>query len=150
MAVLTRAPRFESSPIQAARRRRQRLPWYFEMDSATLFMAGVTLLGLTCLLYLLQTSRVSVLGYEIQQTQIEQKQAARTTENLRYQIEQRESLPAVEQYARTRLKMSPVKEYKYIRVPVNPDELRLPPRRAGRQGPVVPQSSVLTPERSSR
>lgn len=124
MAVMTRAPKFESSPIRAARARRQRFPWYFEMDSATLFMAGVTLLGLTCLLYLLQTSRVSVLGYEIQQVQLRQNEAERMSENLSYQIQQKESLPAVEAHARKKLKMQPVEKYQYVRVPVKPNELR--------------------------
>ncbi len=124
MALLTRASRFESTPIRAAQARRQRFPWYFEMDSATLFMAGVTLLGLTCLLYLLQTSRVSVLGYEIQQVQLRQNEAARMSENLSYQIQSKESLAAVEQHARKKLKMQPVKEYEYLQVRVKPVELR--------------------------
>ena len=110
MAVWTRPRRFESSPIRTAQVRRQRFPWYFEMDSATLFMVGVTLLALTCLLYLLQTSRVATLGYQIQQTQLGQAEGRRTEEELRHEIDLKESLPAVEQHARTRLKMTQVKE----------------------------------------
>jgi cell division protein FtsL len=144
MAVLTRTPKFEVSPIRAARMRRRRFPWYFEMDSATLFMAGVTLLALTSLLYLLQTSRVSVLGYEIQQTQLQQTEAGRLTENLRYEIQKRESLPAVEEYARTKLKMRPVSEYEYVRVPVKPGELRGAQRSLGEPERPRPESSIST------
>ena len=124
MAMLTRAPRFESSPIQAARDRRQRFPWYFEMDSAGLFIAGVVLLGLACLLYLLQTGRVAVLGYEIQQTQLRYAAAEREMETLEYEIATRESLSAVEKHAREKLRMRPVEKYEYVRVPVAPGELR--------------------------
>ncbi|MBA2363853.1 MAG: hypothetical protein H0V86_10015 [Chloroflexia bacterium] len=126
MAVLTRTrtPKFQSSPIRTARTQRERFPWYFEMNSATLFMVGVTLLSLTCLLYLLQTSRVAVLGYEIQQVQIQQTAAKREAENLMYERDGRESLPTIEKYARLRLKMQRVERYTYVRVPVRPGELR--------------------------
>lgn len=124
MAILTRPRKFEGSPIRAAQERRQRFPWYFEMDSATLFMAGVTLLALTCLLYLLQTSRVATLGYEIQQAQLGQTEGRRTEEQLRHDIGAKESLPVVELHARTRLKMQPVKEYEYMKIRVKPGELR--------------------------
>ena len=124
MAVLTRTPKFQSSPIRAARTQRERFPWYFEMSSATLFMVGVTLLSLTCLLYLLQTSRVAVLGYEIQQVQIQQEAAKREAENLMYERDNLESLPTIEKYARLRLEMRRVEDYTYVRVPVQPAELR--------------------------
>ncbi len=134
MAVLTRtrSPRFQSSPIRTARTQRERFPWYFEMNSATLFMVGVTLLSLTCLLYLLQTSRVAVLGYEIQQVHLEQAAAKREAENLMYERDSRESLPTIETYARLRLKMQRVEQYRYVRVPVRPGELRLPDGASGR------------------
>ena len=134
MAVLTRtrSPRFQSSPIRTARTQRERFPWYFEMNSATLFMVGVTLLSLTCLLYLLQTSRVAVLGYEIQQVHLEQAAAKREAENLKYERDSRESLPTIETYARLRLKMQRVEQYRYVRVPVRPGELRLPDGASGR------------------
>ena len=135
MAVITRAPRFEQRPVQAARARRRKFPWYFEMDSATLFMAGVTLLSLTCLLYLLQTSRVAVLGYEIQQAQIERARETRRADELRYAISRRESLPAVEKYARTKLGMRPVQRYEYIKARISPTDLQ-PRRAASPQTPV--------------
>lgn len=124
MAVATRPGRFERNPIRAARERRARFPWYFEMDSATLFMAGVTLLCLTCLLYLLQTGRVSVLGYEIQQVQLRRTEALREADTLQDEIQRLQSLDTVERYARTRLKMVPVEEYEYVRATVRPEELR--------------------------
>ncbi len=124
MAVLTRTTRFDARPIRAARERRERFPWYFEMDSATLFMVGVTLLALTCLLYLLQTSRVAVLGYQIQQVQTQRVEEERRTGNLEYEIGVREGLPAVEEYARKELKMRPAENYRYMRVRVRPGELR--------------------------
>ena len=124
MAVMTRTPRFEPAPIRAARARHRKFPWYFEMDAPTLFMAGVTLLALTCLLYLLQTSRVAVLGYQIQQAQVRQVREGRLTDQLRYAIGERESLPAVKKYARERLKMRPVERYEYVKVPVAPEDLQ--------------------------
>ncbi len=128
MAVMTRNTRFQPAPIQAARLRRRKFPWYFEMDSAALFMAGVTLLSLTCLLYLLQTSRVAVLGYEIQEVQAQQVQAEREAENLSYQVNALESLPVIEAHARKKLGMKPVAEYEYVRMNVSPAELRAPVR----------------------
>lgn len=123
MAVLTRPRRIERAPIRAARVRRRRFPWYFEMDSAVLFMAGVSLLALTCLLYLIQTSRVAVLGYEIQYVQMQQAAAVRDADALRNAIARKESLPAVETYARTKLGMKPVEKFTYVRVKVAPREL---------------------------
>ncbi|MEJ7652427.1 MAG: hypothetical protein WKH64_03260 [Chloroflexia bacterium] len=49
----------------AARAGRRRYPHYFEMDSPTLFMVGAAILALTCLLYLVQSSRVTMLGYQV-------------------------------------------------------------------------------------
>lgn len=132
MALWTRTAGFEENPVRAARARRQRFPWYFEMDSATLFMVGVTMLALICLLYLLQTSRVATLGYEIQQTQLKQEQAAREADSLRHQIAVKESLGAVESHARTRLKMRPVREWEYMPAPVNRNELRVLDGEPGR------------------
>lgn len=123
MAVLTRTRRLEHAPIRAARVRRRRFPWYFEMDSAVLFMVGVSLLALTCLLYLIQTSRVAVLGYEIQHVQMQQAAADREADVLRNEIARKESLPAVELYARTKLGMKPVERFTYVRVKVAPQEL---------------------------
>jgi hypothetical protein len=155
MAVITRgASRFERSPIRAARARRRRFPWYFELDSPTLFMIGVTLLSLTCLLYLLQTSRVATLGYEIQEAQQGQRSAARAADNLRYEIAARESLIAVERHALTRLHMERVEEYEHLPARVTPEELRGPVEhdRAMDADPARPGSkpSDSGPERSGR
>ncbi len=139
MAVIARPRRIERNPVRAARERRQRFPWYFEMDSAVLFMAGVALLCLTCLLYLLQTSRVAVLGYEIQSVQSQQAEARRQMENLKYEIDRRQSLPAVEQYARTKLHMRPItNDYEYVPMELTKQEIQqldeTPSDRATAQG----------------
>ncbi|ACZ42521.1 hypothetical protein Tter_1615 [Thermobaculum terrenum ATCC BAA-798] len=125
MAVISsRSRTFNPRPITAAKVKRRRFPMYFEMDSASMFIGGVTLLALTCLLYLVQTTRVSVLGYQIQQVQAQQAEAQRETDNLIYQISLKQSLPEIERYAREKLKMRPIREYKYLPVNVRPEDLK--------------------------
>lgn len=124
MAVLTRTRKFEKAPIKSARAKRQRFPWYFEMDSSILFMVGVALLALTCLLYLLQTSRVSLLGYEIQNVQAQQDEQTRISHNLQYELDSRESLSSVRSYATKKLKMHPVTgDYEYVTVNLTAKEI---------------------------
>ncbi len=94
------------------------------MDSPTLFMVGAAILALTCLLYLVQSSRVTMLGYQVQDVQNQQVEVARRAGALEYEIGLKEDLAGVERHAREKLQMHRTEEYVYLRVRVSPADLR--------------------------
>lgn len=106
------------------------------LNTAALFTIVVLTIATVGLLYLVQTSRVAGLGYEV--TRLEQERTAQALENQRlsYEVARLQALPAIEQVAVGQLGMQPVEDFIFLTVPVPPDD-------------GVPQATAApTPERS--
>lgn len=88
------------------------------MHNALLFTIIALVIGLIGLLYLVQTSKVASLGYEV--TRLEQERAAKSLENqqLSYQVAQLQALPVVEGIAGDELQMQPMDAYLFLTVPL--------------------------------
>lgn len=92
-------------PISAARRRRERFPWYFDMSSAAVLVVSVALISLVSLLYLIQTSQIATTGYELGRLDLQKEELLREQQQLQYQVSQFQNLGQIEAAARDRLGM---------------------------------------------
>lgn len=92
-------------PISAARRRRERFPWYFDMSSATVLVVSVVLISLVSLLYLIQTSQIATTGYELGRLDLQKEELLREQQQLQYSVSQYQNLGQIEATARDKLGM---------------------------------------------
>lgn len=107
-----RVPQPGVRPTIAPPIRRLNNAWLF-----TLVAVAITTVGL---LYLVQTSHVASLGYEVSRLERERLDKSLENQKLTYDIARQQSLPAIEQIAREELGMEPVEQTGtrlYITVP---------------------------------
>ncbi|HMA34977.1 MAG TPA: hypothetical protein VKY74_10920 [Chloroflexia bacterium] len=119
-------------PVSDVRERRAKLDAYLELDPAIRFVIALGLVAAISLLYLVQTSSVTELNYEVQQQVVEHTKLVHERQDLQIQIAHAQALPAIEQAARTRLQMVPVGDnFRYLPVPPEGS----PPVDSGGGGP---------------
>ncbi len=103
------------------------------LNNAMMFVLIVLTVSIVGLLYLIQTSHVASLGYEVSRLERQRMDAALENQRLTYEIAKRQSLPTVEKMARDQLQMQPMDEHVYLTVPAPASEqLELPPPQEGR------------------
>jgi cell division protein FtsL len=84
------------------------------LSTAAVAVVAVLALGGLSVLYLVQTSQVVRLGYELTHLQEQHDQIVLETSRLRYEIARYQSLPTVEQVARHELGMVPVRRTVFL------------------------------------
>lgn len=103
------------------------------LNNALMFVLIVLTVSVVGLLYLIQTSHVARLGYDVSRLERERMEVALENQRLTYELARLQSLPAVEQMARDQLEMQPVDEHVYLTVPAPATEqLALPSPEEGR------------------
>jgi hypothetical protein len=116
---------------QAARRPRilpERAPDARQrVSNPILFLIVAATIAVVGLLYLIQTSQVAGLGYEVGQLETERLEQSRQNQQLTYDIAGYEALPKIELAARGQLGMEPIDAHIFLSVPrpAN-DELTVP------------------------
>ena len=100
-------------PLQAAKQRRVRAAWVFDLTPQTLVLATIILVALTSMLYLTQASNVAATGYDITYAQDERVRLERELQQLTIRAAQLQALGRVESEATSKLGMvpAPVPEY---------------------------------------
>jgi cell division protein FtsL len=100
-------------PLQAAKQRRDRAAWVFDLTPQTLVLATIILVALTSMLYLTQASNVAATGYDITYAQDERVRLERELQQLTIRAAQLQALNRVEGEATSKLGMvpAPVPEY---------------------------------------
>lgn len=115
----------QRAPVTTPRPRRLNNAMMFVLIALTISSIG--------LLYLLQTSHVAGLGFEVSRLERQRMDAALENQRLTYEIAKRQSLPAIEKMARDRLDMQPMTAHIYLTVPAPASEqLELPSPQEGR------------------
>lgn len=114
-------------PTIAPPTRRVNNAWLF-----TLVAIAITTVGL---LYLVQTSHVASLGYEVSRLEQERMEKSLENQQLTYDISRQQSLPTIERIARDNLAMQPIEQvgtrlYITVPLPAN-DELPVPEPESG-------------------
>jgi len=107
------------------------------VHGAWLFILAVALAGVVGMLYLVQTSTVARLGYDLSQVQREIDAESVRNEELTYQLGYYQSLPTIDSIARDQLKMRSADSIVYLDVPAPVSEdLSVPatPTAAPRSG----------------
>jgi hypothetical protein len=100
-------------------RRRLSNPAVFLIVAATIAVVG--------LLYLIQTSQVAGLGYEVSNLEVERVQTSLENQQLTYEVACYEALPKIELAARGQLGMLPLDAHIFLSVPrPASDELVVP------------------------
>ena len=103
------------------------------VNNALMFVLIALSISIVGLLYLIQTSHVAGLGYEVSRLERERMDAALENQRLTYEIAQRQSLPTIEEIARDQLDMQPMGAHVYLTVPAPASEqLELPSPQEGR------------------
>lgn len=120
-----------SRPAGAATgRRRLSNPIVFLLVAATIAVVG--------LLYLIQTSQVAGLGYEVSNLESERMRTSLENQQLTYQVAGYEALPKIELAARGQLGMSPVDARVFLTAPrPASDELPVPTPETPKQRSLV-------------
>jgi cell division protein FtsB len=98
---------------------------YIEMNGATMVSIAAIALTIIGLLYLIQTSQVAQLGYDMSRLQTERETLSLEISELKYELARYESLATVEEFAESRLGMVPMQNYVFIEVQ-EPAEAELP------------------------
>lgn len=121
--MTTTTPRVRSQTatktVQARPAKQRRL------SGALVFALCAALIAAVGMLYLMQTSHVASLGYELSRLQAEQSRESLTNQQLAAEIAELQSLDRAESTARNALGMQPMEEFAYLNVSV-PAELELP------------------------
>jgi cell division protein FtsL len=114
-----------AGPVADARARRVRLEAYLALDPAIRFVIALALVAAISLLYLVQTSTVTQLNYEVQTAAVEHTKLVREEQALQLQIADAQSLPRIEEIARTKLQMVPMgDQFRYLTVPADKSATR--------------------------
>jgi cell division protein FtsL len=115
---------YSDSPVVAPVRR---------INSALLFVIVVMTISMVGLLYLVQTSHVAGLGYEVSRLERERNEKSLENQRLTYEIAQKQALPQIEQVALQDLRMQPMGDHIYLTVHAPAAaELATPTREEGR------------------
>jgi len=112
-----------AGPEPAPRARRG----YLMLNGAALVAITAMALGAIGILYLIQTSQVAQLGYQLSHLQQQYDDLTNANEKLQYQVDHDHSLPVVQQVALTQLGMVPMHDFKFIQVD-RPSQDQLPPQ----------------------
>jgi cell division protein FtsL len=117
MSTLTQGQR-----AQAARRERSRAEAkpvtarrpYFEINGATMVAIAAIALTVIGILYLIQTSQVAQLGYDLSRLQTQRNTVTLEISELEYEVARYESLQTIENVATDQLGMTPMTSYAFI------------------------------------
>jgi hypothetical protein len=108
----------EVKPVEAVRARRLTLTSYLQLDPAIRFVIALALVAAISLFYLVQTSNVTELNYQVQNLQIERTQLVRDRQQLQLAIAHAQSLAHIREVAVDKLGLVPVGDhYVYVGVP---------------------------------
>lgn len=108
----------EVKPVEAVRARRLTLTSYLQLDPAIRFVIALALVATISLFYLVQTSNVTELNYQVQNLQNEHTQLVRDHQTLQLAIARAQSLTHIRDVAVNKLHMVPVgDQYEYLGVP---------------------------------
>lgn len=118
MSTVTRVGR---APAASRQRRR-----YVTLNGAAMVIVAGVALSVLGILYLIQTSHVAGLGYELSRVEQERNELAIKIAGLSYLVAQEESLDTVERVATEQLGMGPLSRYRFLEVQA-PAEPELPP-----------------------
>jgi len=138
----------EVKPVEAVRARRLTLTSYLQLDPAIRFVIALALVAAISLFYLVQTSNVTELNYQVQNLQIEHTQLVRDHQTLQLAIARAQSLAHIRDVAVNKLHMVPVgDQYVYVGVPPAGASTTVPPATgAAPPGPsTVPEGGGGTP-----
>lgn len=116
-ARAARQGRSRTEPQQVAGRRP-----YFEINGANMIAIAAIALTVIGILYLIQTSQVAQLGYDLSRLQTQRNSVTLEISELEYDVARYESLQTVEEVATDRLGMTPLSNYAFI-------DLRMPAER---------------------
>src|SRR5690349_2152124 len=111
MALRVALPRLGNEaapPVEAVRARRLSLATYLQLDPAIRFVIALALVTAISLLYLVQTSTVTELNYDVQRLQVEHTQLLRDRQRLQLDIAEAQALPHIKDIAVNQLHMVPV------------------------------------------
>jgi cell division protein FtsL len=86
------------------------------MNGATMVAIAAIALTVIGILYLIQTSEVAQLGYDMSRLQSQRDSMTLEISELEYELARYESLQTIEEYAVTRLGMAPMTNYEFIEV----------------------------------
>lgn len=89
---------------------------YFEINGATMVAIAAIALTVIGILYLIQTSEVAQLGYDMSRLQTQRDEITLEISELEYELARYESLQTVEEVATTQLGMTPMSNYEFIRI----------------------------------
>jgi cell division protein FtsL len=109
---------------------------YFEINGAIMVSIAAVALSIIGMLYLIQTSQVASLGYELSRMQERRQALALEISELKYELARYESLDTVDGVARGRLGMAPIanSEFTSIERPIQ-EELVVPIEEPARDEP---------------
>jgi hypothetical protein len=145
MALRVALPRLmdeAAPPVEAVRARRLSLATYLQLDPAIRFVIALGLVTAISLLYLVQTSTVTELNYDVQRLQVTHTQLLRDRQRLQLDIAAAQALPGIRDTAVHKLHMVPVgDQYNYLGVP--PPNVPVPPLDEG--GIVAPSQGAAPP-----
>jgi cell division protein FtsL len=104
------------------------------VSNPVLFLIVAATIAVVGLLYLIQTSQVAGLGYEVGRLETERLEKSRENQQLTYEVAGYEALPKIELAARGQLGMEPIDSNIFLSVPrpAN-DELIVPAPETPRQ-----------------
>lgn len=118
MSTLTqrqRAGQGQLARSPAARTGSRRQP-YLIINGATMVAIAAIALTVIGILYLIQTSEVAQLGYDLSRLQAQRDDITMELSELEYEVARYESLQTVEEVAVTELGMTPMSNYEYIEI----------------------------------
>jgi hypothetical protein len=122
----------EVKPVEAVRARRLTVTTYLQLDPAIRFVIALALVAAISLFYLVQTSNVTELNYQVQNLQIEHTQLVRDSQQLQLAIARAQSLSHIQDVAVNKLHMVPVgDQYVYVGVPPAGTDSSAPPPTGG-------------------
>ena len=117
LGLLRRAGEADTPPA-AESGRRLSLTTYLQLDPAIRFVIALALVTAISLLYLIQTSSVTELNYDLQKAQVDHDQLVHDQQQLQLDIARAQSLTRIADVAQNNLHMVPAgDQYLYLSVP---------------------------------
>lgn len=89
---------------------------YLVMNGATMVAIAAIALTVIGILYLIQTSEVAQLGYDMSRLQTQRDTVTLEISELEYELARYESLQTVEEVAISRLGMTPMSNYEFVEI----------------------------------
>ncbi|MEX1158431.1 MAG: hypothetical protein WEC79_05825 [Thermomicrobiales bacterium] len=124
----------ERSARDALARPAQAGPAPRRLNNAAVFLIVAAAIAVVGMLYLIQTSQVAGLGYEVSNLEAERLEKSLENQRLTYQVAGYEALPKIELAARGQLGMLPIDAHIFLSVPrPASDELLVPTPQTTKQ-----------------